>query len=128
MNQRPQPETERSIPDWATLRPPVTEALLDKIARRIVDKFQPYQIILFGSYASGTPDTDSDVDLLVIMDSDEPIARRITNVAAVAQVPFLPMDVLVHTPTEIQERLAKGDFFTGEILAKGKVLYHRETR
>src|SRR5215475_7418711 len=67
----------RPIPDWATLRPPVTEALLADITQRIVEKFQPFKVILFGSYAYGTPDLDSDVDLLVVMDSDEPMAQRI---------------------------------------------------
>jgi predicted nucleotidyltransferase len=117
----------RPIPDWATLRPPVTEALLAGITRRIVEKFQPYKIILFGSYAYGTPDLDSDVDLLVVMDSDESIAQRIRQVTEVAKVRFLPMDIIVRTPSEMVERLAMGDFFLAEILEKGEVLYRRES-
>jgi Nucleotidyltransferase domain len=72
-----QGQATRSIPDWATLRTPVTDALLADITRRIVEKFQPYKVVLFGSYAYGTPDLDSNVDLLVVMDSDEPMAQRI---------------------------------------------------
>jgi predicted nucleotidyltransferase len=117
----------RPIPNWATLRPPVTEALLADITQRIVKKFQPYKVILFGSYAYGTPDLDSDVDLLVVMDSDEPMAQRIRRVTEVAKVRFLPMDIIVRTPAEMVERLAMGDFFLAEILEKGKVLYHRES-
>ena len=83
----------RPIPDWATLRPPVTDALLADITRRIVEKFQPYKVVLFGSYAYGMPDLDSDVDLLVVMDSDEPMAQRIRWVMEVAKVRFLPMDI-----------------------------------
>ena len=109
--------------DWPALRPEVTEALLAEITQRIVSAFQPDRIILFGSYAYGEPNADSDVDLLVIMDSDEPIARRIIHVAEVAQVRFLPMDILVYTPDEIEERLAKGDSFVIDILSRGKVLY-----
>lgn len=112
-----------TIPDWATLRPPVTDALLADITWRIVEKFQPHKVVLFGSYAYGTPDLDSDVDLLVVLDSDEPMAQRIRRVTEVAKVRFLPMDVLVRTPAEIAERLAMGDFFMAEILEKGKVLY-----
>jgi predicted nucleotidyltransferase len=117
----------RLIPDWATLRPPVTETLLAGITQRIVEKFQPYKVILFGSYAYGTPDLDSDVDLLVVMDSDEPMAQRIRRVTEVAKVRFLPMDIIVRTPAEMAERLAIGDFFLAEILEKGKLLYHRES-
>ena len=117
----------RPIPDWATLRPPVTEALLTDITRRIVEKFQPYKVVLFGSYAYGTPDLDSDVDLLVVMDSDESIVQRIRRVMEVAKMRFLPMDIIVRTPAEVAERLAMGDFFLAEILEKGKVLYRRES-
>jgi predicted nucleotidyltransferase len=116
-----------SIPDWATLYPPVTDALLADITRRIVEKFQPYKVLLFGSYAYGTPDLDSDVDLLVVMDSDEPMAQRIRRVTEVAKVRFLPMDIIVRTPAEVAQRLAMGDFFLAEILDKGKVLYRLES-
>lgn len=115
------------VTDWAALRPPVTDALLADIARRIVEKFQPYKVVLFGSYAYGTPGLSSDVDLLVVMDSEEPMAQRIRRVAEVAKVRFLPMDVIVRTPAEMAERLAKGDFFIAEILEKGRVLYQRES-
>jgi predicted nucleotidyltransferase len=115
------------IPDWATLRPSVTETLLADITRRIVEKFQPYKVVLFGSYAYGAPDLDSDVDLLVVMDSNEPMAQRMRRVTEVAKVRFLPMDVIVRTPAEMAERLAMGDFFLAEILEKGKVLYCRES-
>jgi uncharacterized protein len=115
------------IPDWATLRPPVTDALLADITRRIVEKFQPYKVVLFGSYAYGTPDLDSDVDLLVVIDSDESMAQRIRRVTEVAKVRFLPMDIIVRTPAEMAQRLVMGDFFLAEILDKGKVLYRRES-
>jgi predicted nucleotidyltransferase len=115
------------IPDWATLRPHVTDTLLEGITRRIVEKFQPYKVILFGSYAYGAPDLESDVDLLVVMDSDESMAQCIRRVTEVAKVRFLPMDIIVRTPAELAERLAMGDFFLAEILEKGKVLYRRES-
>jgi len=116
----------RPMPTWATLRPAVTEALLAGITQRIVEKFQPYKVVLFGSYAYGAPDLDSDVDLLVVMDSDEPMVQRIRQVTEVAKVRFLPMDVIVRTPAEMAERLTMGDFFLAEIVEKGKVLYRRE--
>jgi uncharacterized protein len=112
--------------DWTSLRPPVTEALLAETVQRIVDIFQPRRVVLFGSYACGEPTPDSDVDLLVVMESDEPMAQRIMRVAEVAQVRFLPMDLLVYTPGEIEERLAGGDGFLGEIVSKGRVLYQSD--
>jgi predicted nucleotidyltransferase len=113
----------KTLFDWASLKPHVTESLLADITQRIVEAFQPAWIVLFGSYAYGTPNLDSDLDLIVVMESDEPMARRMMRVAEVAQERFLPMDVLVYTPTEIEERLAKKDRFIEEVFAKGRVLY-----
>ena len=55
------------------------------------------------------------------------MAQRIRRVAEVAHMRFLPMDVLVYTPAEIEERLAIGDFFIDEILTNGKVLYQHDS-
>ena len=120
-------KTTSTITDWTVLRPRVTKTLLEDITRRIVEKFHPHKIILFGSYAYGKPDVNSDVDLLVVMDSDETITQRMRRVAEVAEVRFLPMDILVRTPAEIEDRLQKGDFFIAEILEKGKVLFQRDS-
>lgn len=110
-------------PDLDALRPKVTPELLADMARRIVEAFHPHRVILFGSHAYGAPHKDSDVDLLVVMDSDERPAKRRMRVSPVARVPFLPMDVLVYTPAEIETRLAMGDHFITEILQRGQVLY-----
>ena len=106
-----------------TLRPEVTEALLRDITRRIVEAFHPEQVILFGSYAYGTPHRDSDVDLLVVKDTAQPLVERIRSIAEVAEIPFLPMDILVHTPAELQQRLELGDYFLTDIVHKGRMLY-----
>ncbi len=101
----------------------VTEELLRQITRRIVEQFQPEAVILFGSYAWGRPHQHSDVDLLVIMDSDEPQVKREVRVLQACRVPFLPLDIMVRTRKEIEERTRIGDFFIRRILKKGKVLY-----
>ena len=126
MNHKVKAKATTTVTDWAALRPHVTEALLADITRRVVEKFQPHKVVLFGSYAYGVPHADSDVDLFVVMDSDELMSQRIRRVAEVAEVRFLPMDILVYTPAEIEKRLAMGDFFIAEILTKGKVLYQHD--
>jgi predicted nucleotidyltransferase len=95
------------------------------VARRIARLFRPEKIILFGSYATGTPGPDSDVDLLVVMET--PLSSRQQRLAisrALSPRPF-PMDIVVRTPQEIQRRVTAGDFFLREIMATGKVLYER---
>jgi predicted nucleotidyltransferase len=96
-------------------------AVADKIARR----FQPEQIVLFGSYAYGTPRPESDVDLLIIMDSPlRSRQHRLEISRALSPRPF-PLDIVVRTPEEIRERLALGDPFVKEITTQGKVVYER---
>ena len=128
MSRVTKPSDSRAVTEWTQLRPRVTKSLLAGIVQRIVEKFRAEKIVLFGSYAKGAPDRDSDVDLLVVMDSKEPMSQRIRRVTEVAKVRFLPMDIVVRTPAEIDERLAKGDDFIADILSTGKVLYQRDAR
>jgi predicted nucleotidyltransferase len=97
--------------------------VIRRYARAIAERFQPDKIILFGSYAYGTPNEDSDVDLLVIAPvfSKHGLAYKI-RMAFTA--PF-PMDLIVRTPKEMKWRLAEGDLFHTEIVSKGTVLYEK---
>ena len=89
----------------------------------IVREFSPLQIILFGSYAYGTPTEDSDVDLLVVMDIPESKTRR-QAVEIRQRIPRrFPMDLLVRSPEEIAYRTSYNDWFLREITEKGEVLY-----
>ena len=89
----------------------------------IVREFAPLQVILFGSYAYGTPTEDSDVDLLVVMEIPE-IETRSHAVEIRQRIPRrFPMDVLVRSPEEIAYRISYNDWFLREITEKGEVLY-----
>ena len=106
-----------------TVRPPVTDELLADIARRIVAEFHPYRIILFGSYAYGTPHAESDVDLLVVMDKPEGAGRVMPEIKYAAYIPNLEMDILTYSPVELETRLAMNDFFIVKIMECGRTLY-----
>jgi predicted nucleotidyltransferase len=93
-----------------------------KLADRIVQAFNPEQIILFGSYAYGTPTADSDVDLLVILPFEGKAPRKSLEILNSIN-PGFAVDILVRTPEQVQQRLAWNDFFLQEIMDKGKVLY-----
>jgi len=96
-----------------------------EIVEKLKREYQPTKIILFGSYAYGQPDRDSDIDLLIIKDTpDRPIDRRVAVSKIVSDPKRLtPFESLVLTSSELQERLEVGDLFLREILAKGEVLY-----
>ncbi len=107
---------------------PVTEEILAEIVRRIVEKLAPEQIILFGSYAYGAPNQDSDVDLFVIMESNLSHAYRALEVGRLIRPRPFPIDIIVKTPVEVADAVMKGDFFIQEIVARGRVLYERPQR
>jgi len=100
----------------------VTQKTISAFARRIAQQFNPYKIILFGSYAYGKPTADSDVDMLVIMPFEGKSAYKATEIL-LATDPRFPIDLLVRTPEQIKTRVELGDFFLREITNKGKVLY-----
>lgn len=87
---------------------------------------RPAKIVLFGSYASGKPTPDSDVDLLVIMETSAPPAERCLAVSQLLRPRPFPVDILVKTPLEIRQALDQGDFFIHEILTHGLILYEQE--
>jgi len=104
---------------------PIIATELPRAVERIVNALHPEKIILFGSHAYGTPTWDSDVDLLVVMETN---ASRNERHWAVAQhlIPrVFALDLLVRTPQEVKASLEKGDFFLREIMTNGRVLYER---
>jgi len=92
---------------------------------KIVAALQPHKIVLFGSYAYGNPTPDSDVDLLIVWDTDKPRRERVVAVSLALYPRRFPVDILVKTPRELEEELPH-NFFLREILEKGVVLYARE--
>jgi len=104
---------------------PQKQAEIKKLIHLVTEKYQPEKIILFGSYAYGEPDEDSDVDLLIIKDTEElPFYRRFT-VRKLCQdphrhIPFQPLVVSAH---ELAGRLRMNDPFFKEIVEKGEVCY-----
>ena len=104
---------------------PVTEEALQAIVHRLVTGLHPHKIVLFGSYSYGTPTAESDVDLLVIMDTTARPVDRYLRVSRLLRPRPFPLDLLVKTPEEIAQALAREDAFVHEITTRGRVLYER---
>ena len=96
---------------------------IKQAAKKISERFQPAKIILFGSYANGIPNPDSDIDLLVIFSKNGNRARRYIDVSKELEPMPLPVDLLIRSTKDIQYRLKIGDSFIKEIMSKGRVLY-----
>lgn len=94
------------------------QAFADEIAR----SFQPERIILFGSYAWGKPDDDSDVDVLVVMPLTGGHVEKALEISL--RVPHkFALDLLVRDPEVLARRVALNDWFLKEIVERGEVLY-----
>lgn len=103
------------------------EIALEQIMYKLISVYQPKKVILFGSWAYGQPDEHSDIDLLIVKETDaSPLERRVRVRRLVAdakrRIPFSP---LVLTPDELEQQLDAGNPFYREILARGKELYSR---
>jgi len=96
------------------------------IASAIAHKFNPEQIILFGSYAKGTPGKDSDIDLLIIRDTDLPGHKRGSDIRMSLIGQKVPMDILVYTRAEFEKEKNKKYSFINSAIKTSKVLYERQ--
>ncbi len=99
---------------------------ISAIAKKIAERFNPEKIILFGSYAWGKPGQDSDLDLFVIMESEERPIKRAGSIRKVLRELYVPMDILVRTPEELRHRIEIGDPFIKKIMRDGQVIYARD--
>ncbi len=102
------------------------EAYVADVAR----KFRPLKIVLFGSYAYGTPNEDSDVDLMVVLPKDDSGRRNTEKALAIRKMipkPF-PLHLVVRDPEDIAWRLEEGDSFLKDVFTKGRLLYETADR
>src|SRR5438128_9491661 len=95
-----------------------------RFARHIVEGFHPERIILFGSYAYGTPTPDSDVDLLVVMPTRNQVEQAVRIDEAIADRGF-PLDLIVRTPKSLEKSLRWGDWFLRDAVTRGRILYEK---
>ena len=95
------------------------------LAKQIVKKFDPEEIILFGSHAYGKPHAWSDVDLLVVMETPKGEFKTIMEISDSLPPLHFSVDIIARSRAVINRRKNSGDFFLREITKKGKVLYAR---
>jgi predicted nucleotidyltransferase len=102
----------------------MTRELLAEVTRRLVEELDPDQVILFGSRAWGTPDPDSDVDLLLVLPGDvvdpgtaEFRARRCLRGLGLSK------DILVRSRAQLDRMKAVRASLEAKIVAEGQILY-----
>jgi uncharacterized protein len=104
---------------------PTAQSHIDSLVKRIVNKFHPEQIILFGSRARGDAGPDSDIDLLVVMSVAKSVRETWLEVSlALPDLP-IPVDVIVTTPEKFAWRKDIVGTIEWPATREGKVLYVR---
>ena len=103
----------------------IPQKAIDQVVKQIVEKFKPQKIILFGSYARGNPRPEGDVDLLVVMETPLKDVRQAIEICQQIEYRF-GLDLIVHTPKYLAERVKTGDWFLRDVLKEGKILYEAD--
>jgi uncharacterized protein len=106
---------------------PTIEALILDITTRLVQEFNPEAIFLFGSHVWGVPNTDSDLDLLIIVTKSElSSSKRSSLMYRCLRDILYPLDILVRTREETQKFTQVPLSLEYQILTRGKLLYERQ--
>ena len=105
---------------------PINKATIRAVAQLIAERFDPEQIILFGSHARGNAGSHSDIDLLVVLKSLDDWPKRDNPIrAAIAEHFILPVDVLVTTPERLARQRDNPYSFVNTALESKQILYER---
>lgn len=100
---------------------------LEEIVERLAEKYDPDRIILFGSHARGQGREGSDLDLLIVKETDQRPIDRHMEVERLLSDRRIPLDVFVYTPREVWDLYAAGSTFIEEVIESGRVVYMRKT-
>jgi len=103
----------------------ITQDKIAEIVNKIALGYNPDKIILFGSYAKGNPNDNSDLDLFIIKSSELSRPQRVMQVRKMLYGALVPLDILVYTPAEIEGSFENKFGLVYEVLNSGKTLYER---
>ena len=103
----------------------IEESKIHEIVKIIAGSFSPDKIILFGSYATGQANEDSDLDILVVKDTDLPRHKRNIEIRKALIGTKVPMDLLVFTNIEFESEKIRKYSFLNQVIETSKTLYER---
>ena len=126
LQQRPEVLPETQVFDTEEITSEVIRAAVDRIVRAL----EPEKIFMFGSHARDEATDGSDLDLLVVMESNESIYERGIKIRKLISPRAFGLDILVYTPEEFKKAASHEDYWFDplikDILKEGKKLYDRQ--
>jgi predicted nucleotidyltransferase len=108
-----------------TDRRKILQQEVEEFVDRIKKAYVPDKIILFGSVATGKAKENSDIDIIIIKETEKKFWERLREISKYCSRE-IGMDVLVYTPEEFEKLSQDREFFKQEVLMKGKIIYERE--
>ncbi|MBI3959806.1 MAG: nucleotidyltransferase domain-containing protein [Chloroflexi bacterium] len=105
-------------------RKQMLEQELDRFVKILVEQENPELILIFGSLVTGEIHEWSDIDLVVVQETELPFMKRLHHLRGLLQ-PQVGVDLLCYTPDEFDQMARERIFFKHEILGKGVVVYER---
>jgi len=96
---------------------------IESVARQLGDAVNAERVVLFGSHARGNPSEHSDVDLLIVAESDQPRFKRSQELYRLLRPHPFAMDLVVYTPEEVRRDLRSRASFVSMVLREGRVIY-----
>lgn len=101
----------------------INEKTIQKIKERIVKGAKPQKIVIFGSYAYGNPNKDSDLDIVVIKSTGLPMHKRSIEIRKLLRGISVPKDIIVYTPEEVSKWKNASSAFITTVLKNGRTIY-----
>jgi len=98
--------------------------LARRVINRIIRRYRPKKIIVFGSFARGDVHQGSDLDLVIIKNTKEKFLRRMDRVLDLCDGE-IAVEPLIYTEAEFEKMLKEGNDFLETIVSEGKVVYER---
>lgn len=109
---------------FAQPRRELLETELNRYLTLLCERYDPERVLLFGSLASGNTDDWSDIDLVIVKDTEKRFLDRTKEVMQLLK-PLVGVDILVYTSAEFAQLSRERAFIRHEVIGKGKVLYER---
>ena len=103
----------------------ITDVQIQNLVNEIAEGYQPEKIYLFGSYANGTANEDSDIDLFIVKETDKRWNDRLIAVRREIKNYINAMDIIVYTPKELDEAMLKFINIGKIVVNTGKLMYER---
>lgn len=104
----------------------IDESTISNLVNRIALNVNPYKIFLFGSYATGMANEDSDIDLLVVKETLEPRYKRSIEIQRLLIGTKLPIDIVVYTNDEFENEKSKQYSFINSAIQGAQLMYERK--